>query len=158
LIFKHIAIAADHAGHELKQILQTYLNSQHTYITKDLGTANAHTSVDYPDYAQAVAEQVSAGKIDAGIIICGTGLGVSIVANKFPKVRAICPWDQHSCKMGREHNDANILCLGARTLAAQKALDITITWLSTEFTKERHQKRLNKIKAIEQSLQLGQHR
>ena len=152
MIFKHIAIAADHAGYELKQVLQTYFKPQDSYIIEDLGTSNANTSVDYPDYAQAIAKQVSAGKIDAGIIICGTGLGVSIVANKFPKVRAICPWDQHSCRMGREHNDANILCLGARTLAAQKALDITTTWLSTEFTKERHQTRINKIKEIEQSL------
>ena len=147
--FKSIGIASDHAGKELKDALLDYVSSLSIQAT-DFGT---HTpsgeSVDYPDYAAALAIEVSKKNIEAGIAICGTGVGMAMVANKFPGVRAASAWDEFSCEMSRAHNNANILCLGARSLSQEKILELVRLWLATPFSGQRHQARLDKIKKIE---------
>src|SRR5512135_3284530 len=109
-------------------------------------------SVDYPDYGRAVSEAVSQGTTDRGILICGTGIGMSIVANRFPKVRAALCHDHFTAQMSREHNDANVLVMGERVIGKGVALEIVKTWLDTEFAGGRHQKRLDKIAAIEKQV------
>lgn len=106
-------------------------------------------SVDYPDFGEKVAYNISIGKTKRGILICGTGIGMSIVANKFPNVRAALVHDQFTAKMSREHNDANILILGERVLEPDIAKELVDIWLKTGFTGGRHQRRLDKIKEIE---------
>jgi ribose 5-phosphate isomerase B len=107
-------------------------------------------SCDYPDYAERVAAAVSAGEADRGVLICATGIGMDIVANKFPGVRAAVVWDRTTTEVSRTHNDANILCLGARVLPAQELLDLVRHWLTIAFTGGRHLRRVEKIRAIEQ--------
>ncbi len=148
-----ISIASDHAGFECKSRILQYL-SENQVETIDLGTDGA-LSVDYPDYAVKVANLVSEGLIDRGILICGTGIGMSIVANKFPGVRAALCHNTETAKVGRGHNDANILVLGARGLAPDLALSIVAVWLKTPFDGGRHQRRLDKLQEIEQSLKNG---
>jgi ribose 5-phosphate isomerase B len=108
--------------------------------------------VDYPDYGRKVSEAVSKGTVDRGILICGTGIGMSIVANRFPNVRAALCHDHFTAQMSRLHNDANILVMGERVIGKGVACEITRTWLETGFEGGRHQQRLDKIQAIEQSL------
>ncbi len=142
-----ISIASDHAGFEFKRLILAYLSEKDIeYI--DYGTTN-NDSVDYPDYAIKVAESVSREEIDRGILICGTGIGMSIVANKFHGVRAALCHDAETAEASRQHNDANILVLGGRVLDEQVALSIVEIWLKTEFSGGRHQKRLEKIKELE---------
>lgn len=117
----------------------------------DCGT-NSTESVDYPDFGEKVSGLVSSGEIEKGILICGTGIGMSMVANKFPNVRASLCNDVFSAKMSRLHNDANILVLGGRIIGKDLAAEIVKTWLSTPFEGERHLKRLTKIKKIEGNL------
>ena len=147
-MFSKIAIASDHAGVLLKSQVIRYLNEK-GIETIDLGPNTDKESVDYPDYAEKVASKVAKGETQVGIAICGTGIGMSIAANKHPKIRAVCPWDTHTAEMTRKHNNANILCLGARTLSAQEAINILETWLSTSFMQDRHSKRIEKISAFE---------
>jgi ribose 5-phosphate isomerase B len=109
-------------------------------------------SVDYPDYAQKVSEAVSSGAADRGILICGTGIGMSITANRYPGVRAALCHDHFTARMSRLHNDANILVLGDRVIGKGVALDMVQTWLETGFEGGRHQKRLDKIREIEQTI------
>ena len=131
-----IAIGCDHAGVELKKEILSILDDLHIgYI--DYGT-NGSESVDYPDFGEKVSEAVSSGKIERGILICGTGLGMSMVANKFPGVRAALCNDLFSAKMSRLHNDANILVLGGRIIGKDLAAEIVRTWMSTAFEGERH--------------------
>jgi ribose 5-phosphate isomerase B len=139
-----LAIGADHGGYELKQEIIKYLQTVQTVEVSDLGTATKD-SVDYPDYGKKVAEAVSKGTVDRGILICGTGIGMSIVANRYPKVRAALCHDHFTAQMSREHNDANVLVMGERVIGKGVALDIVTTWLETEFAGGRHQLRLNKI-------------
>jgi len=142
-----IIIGSDHRGQDLKEKIKTYF-SEKTFPLIDVGAFD-NRPVDYPDLAKEVAEKVSAGICDRGILICGSGIGMSIVANKFPGVRAALCKDRYSAQMSRKHNDANILILGADTTPQALALEIVDTWMKSEFEGGRHQRRLDKIKEIE---------
>jgi ribose 5-phosphate isomerase B len=139
-----LAIGSDHGGLELKHEVVHYLRTLKNIEVSDFGTATKD-SVDYPDYGKKVAEAVTNGTVDRGILICGTGIGMSIVANRYPKVRAALCHDHFTAQMSREHNDANILVMGERVIGKGVALEIVKTWLETEFAGGRHQLRLNKI-------------
>jgi ribose 5-phosphate isomerase B len=145
-----IAIGSDHAGFELKKEIISLLNDL-GIESIDYGT-NGTESVDYPDIGIKVSEAVSDKKIERGILICGTGVGMSIVANKFPGVRASLCNDLFTAKMSRLHNDANILVLGGRIVGKDLAKEIVKTWINTPFEGERHCIRLNKIAQIEEHL------
>ena len=145
-----IAIGSDHAGLELKNKIISVLKEK-GFDVVDHGT-NGPESVDYPDYGVLVAEVVSQGKIKRGILVCGTGIGMSIVANKFPGVRAALCHDLYTAEMSRRHNDSNILILAGRTLSKKLALDIAETWLKTDFEGGRHQRRIDKITEIEKKV------
>ncbi|MCX8027673.1 MAG: ribose 5-phosphate isomerase B [Thermodesulfovibrionales bacterium] len=144
-----IAIASDHAGFEMKEVLKAVIIDEFGHTCIDYGPQNTQ-SVDYPDYAMKVALEVSNKNVDRGVLICGTGIGMSIVANKFPSVRAALCNDLYSAKMSRLHNDANILALGGRVIGKDLAKEILKVWLSTDFEGGRHIMRLNKIKPIEE--------
>jgi ribose 5-phosphate isomerase B len=142
-----IAIGSDHAGLELKtEILSLLKDLGHEYV--DYGT-DTPASVDYPDYGEKVSCDVAKAKVDRGILICGTGIGMSIVANKFPFVRAALCNDLFSARMSRLHNDANILIMGGRIVGKDLAKEIVRTWIETPFEGGRHQDRLKKITLIE---------
>jgi len=143
-----IAIGSDHAGYNLKKIIINYLQ-ENNYEVKDVGTYGTE-SADYPDYGLAVAEAVRSGECDKGIIICGTGIGISIAANKVPGIRAALCTNSLMAKLSRQHNDANILALGERIIGTELALDIVDTWIKTEFLDGRHERRVKKISDIEQ--------
>lgn len=144
-----IGIASDHGGKNLKRKVREFLLAK-GYEVKDYGVAeDSDLSVDYPDYASSLAEDISKKKLPLGILICGTGIGMSISANKVPNVRAALVWDEFTAQMSKEHNNAQILCLGERVLDHEKALKYVEIWLKTEFGGERHQKRLDKICQIE---------
>lgn len=143
-----IALACDHGGLDLKAEIIQFLQDNH-YEFKDLGTYDSE-AVDYPDYALPVAEAVRSGEYDRGILFCGTGIGISIAANKVPGIRAALCGDTFSARASREHNDANILALGGRILGPGLAREIVQTWLEAEFAGGRHTRRLNKIRAIEE--------
>jgi ribose 5-phosphate isomerase B len=145
-----IAIGCDHAGFELKKEIISLLDDLHIECI-DYGTEGPQ-SVDYPDFGEKVSEAVSSGKIDKGILICGTGIGMSIVANKFPNVRASLCNELFTAKMSRLHNDANILVLGGRIIGKDLAKEIVRIWVSTNFEGERHCARLKKITLIEDRL------
>ncbi len=142
-----IAIGSDHGGFKLKAEVIKYLNTN-GYEIKDFGTYNEE-SVDYPDFGLAVAEAVKNGECERGIVICGTGIGISVAANKVPGIRAALCTDSYMAKMSREHNDANILAFGERVVGTGLALDIVDTWLKTAFAGDRHKARLNKVSMIE---------
>lgn len=142
-----IAVGSDHGGVELKEEIKKFLNDE-GYEFKDFGT-NSTESCDYPDYALPVAEAVAAKEYDLGILICGTGIGIGIAANKVPGIRAALCSDTFSAHATREHNNANILTLGQRVVGPGLAIDIVKTFLNTEFEGERHQKRIDKIAEIE---------
>jgi ribose 5-phosphate isomerase B len=144
-----IGIAADHAGKELKHFLQEFLNVANFEVI-DYGVAHtSDKSVDYPDYAALLANDIRQNKIERGILVCGTGIGMAIVANKFPGVRAAQVWDEFTAKMSRLHNNANVLCLGARVLNYHRAADLAKLWLETEYEGGRHQPRIDKVRTIE---------
>lgn len=143
-----IAIGADHGGYPLKETVKEHLQKQ-GYEVVDFGCHSAD-SVDYPDFGLLVAESVARGEADRGILICGTGIGMSIAANKVPGIRAALCHDTFSAHSTREHNDANVLVMGARVLGPGLALDIVDIWLRAEFEGGRHARRLEKIKAIEE--------
>ncbi|RMF97140.1 MAG: ribose 5-phosphate isomerase B [Candidatus Schekmanbacteria bacterium] len=145
-----LLIGADHGGFKLKERIKKYL-SQKNIPFEDVGTNNEE-SCDYPDFAVSVAKRISEGKAEKGILICGTGIGMSITANKFPGVRATLCHNSFTAKMSREHNNSNILVLGERDIDEETALEITKIWLETPFAGDRHQRRLDKIKAIEEEL------
>ena len=145
-----LAIGCDHGGFELKEELLSLLRELNIDLI-DYGT-DSQKSVDYPDFGKKVSEAVSSGSSDKGILICGTGIGMSIVANRFPKVRASLCNDLFTAKMSRLHNDANILVLGGRVIGKGLAKEIVKIWLSTPFEGERHSARLNKIIQIEESI------
>ena len=141
------AIGCDHAGVGLKNEILPILEEL-AIEWKNFGT-DSEESVDYPDFGERVAEEVSKGNFDRGILICGTGIGMSIVANKFPGIRAALCNDAYSAKMSRLHNDANVLILPGRVIDNEAAKIIVKIWFSTPFEGGRHQRRLDKIKAIE---------
>jgi ribose 5-phosphate isomerase B len=148
-----LAIGCDHGGFELKEEILRFIRTIANIQVSDFGPAN-RDSVDYPDFGAKVASAVANGTADRGILICGTGIGMSIVANRYPKVRAALCHDHFTAQMSREHNDANVLVMGERVIGNGVALEIVTTWLETEFAGGRHQKRLDKIKAIEESIKL----
>ena len=146
-----LAISCDHGGWELKEGVVRFIKGIANISLVDYGTMN-NDSVDYPDYAEKVSEAVASGSIDRGILICGTGIGMSIVANRYPNIRAALCHDHFTARMSRLHNDANVLVMGERVIGKGVALDIVQTWLDTEFEGGRHQKRLDKIRDIEKSI------
>ena len=143
-----LALGADHAGVGLKRDVKRFLDELHVDY-EDFGTNN-EDSVDYPDIAELVAEGVARGTFDRGILICGTGIGMAIAANKVPGVRAAPVTDLESARLAREHNDANVLALGARILPRERALELVRTFLDTPFAGGRHARRIRKITALEQ--------
>lgn len=145
-------LGADHGGLELKNAIAAFL-TERGIAFQDCGTFDAN-SVDYPDYAAKVAGALSRGEAEAGILFCGTGIGISIAANKFPGIRAALVTDPFMARMAKEHNNANILVLGGRTTPAEKGREIVAAWLDTEFAGGRHQLRLDKITAIEKASHL----
>jgi len=145
-----IVIAADHAGFFLKEDVKSFLSHQ-GWIVVDEGTGDGNP-VDYADYAAVVAGKISSGQYDRGILICGSGAGMLIVANKFPGTRATLGLDEEMAALSRRHNDSNILVLAGRTTNRDEALKIVTTWLQTPFEGGRHQRRIDKIRAIEQKL------
>ena len=144
-----IAIGSDHGGYELKQKFIEELKNQYQVEVIDCG-CDSTDSVDYPDYGRKVGETVVSGQADRGIVICGTGLGISISANKVPGVRAALCTNEYMAMMTRKHNNANVLALGARVVGDELAKDILRVWLTTEFEGGRHQRRLDKISGIEE--------
>ena len=148
---RRIAVAADHAGFPLKEVVINFLQTKGHEVT-DLGT-HSIDPVDYPDFAHAIAAAVLSGKVDEGILLCGSGIGACVVANKFPGIRAALCHDTYSARQSREHDDCNVLCMGPRVIGEKLAIEILQTWLKSEFTGEaRHVQRLEKIKAIEKQL------
>ena len=141
-----LPIASDHAGFELKQEIIEHLSSK--FQVKNFGCHSCE-SIDYPDYGFAVAEAVASGKFPRGILLCGSGIGMSIVANKVKGIRAALCHCSEFASLSRQHNNSNILVLPARFLKIQQAVEIIDVWLDTEFEGNRHQKRLDKITAYE---------
>ncbi|MCX5749354.1 MAG: ribose 5-phosphate isomerase B [Candidatus Saganbacteria bacterium] len=135
-----IAIASDHAGFDLKEKIKTFLLKKKIRV-RDYGTFSLGP-VDYPVYAKKAALSVSSKKADRGILVCGSGIGMSMAANKVKKIRAAACESFHTAKMSRKHNDSNVLCLGARLLSAKKALKIVDIWLKTGFEGGRHLRRV----------------
>jgi len=142
-----IALGADHAGYRLKDQIKQHLEQQGISI-RDEGTSSPE-SVDYPDYARAVAHDVSAQRADLGILVCGSGIGMAITANKVDGIRAANVSTEYEAQMSREHNNANVLALGARIISADVAFLIVDKWLATQFAGGRHERRVEKIMAIE---------
>ena len=142
-----ILLGSDHGGLHLKNSIAGFLKERGIEY-KDCGTFDGD-SVDYPDYAEKVAGPVSRGEADSGILVCGTGIGISIAANKFPGVRAALATDSFMGQMAKEHNNANILVLGGRTTTSDSGQEIVAAWLDAKFEGGRHQLRLDKISAIE---------
>lgn len=142
-----IAIASDHAGREIKEDLKEFLESM-GIETLDMGV-NSDKSVDYPDYGIPLAEKVSKGELARGVLVCGTGIGMSILANKFKNVRAALVNDVYTARMAKEHNDANVLVVGGRIVGKGLAREMLKTWIEAKFEGGRHQRRLDKIAEIE---------
>src|SRR5579864_7620393 len=142
-----IAVGADHAGYELKNKIKEHLQQSGIEV-RDEGT-NSGESVDYPDFARLVGQDVHEGRADLGILVCGSGIGMAIAANKVGGVRAANVSTEYEAQMCREHNNANVLALGARIIGADEAFRIVDKWLTTQFAGGRHERRVEKIMAIE---------
>ena len=143
-----IALGADHAGFQAKESIRKYLESA-GYEVSDQGTWSEE-SVDYPDFAIKVARRVQQGQNDLGILVCGTGIGMAMAANKIGGVRAAVAHDAMTARMSREHNDANVLALGARVLNEREIIDAATSFLSAQFAGGRHQRRIDKISELDQ--------
>jgi|RhiMetdeSRZDD1v2_1073273.scaffolds.fasta_scaffold581713_3 ribose 5-phosphate isomerase B len=141
-----IGIGSDHAGFRLKEAVKRWLIEQ-AYPVRDFGTSGEE-ACDYPDFAIALAEAMAAGEVERGVLVCGTGVGMSIVANKFPHLRAAVCHDPTTARFSRAHNDANVLTLGSRITGEMVALDIVNAWLQTPFEGGRHSRRLAKIDGL----------
>ncbi len=148
-----IVLGSDHAGYELKADLRAYLSERNITVC-DMGVAS-EAQADYPEIARAVAEKISRKEFARGILVCGSGIGMSIVANRFPGVRAALCHDLSSARLSREHNDANLLVLGGRFLGKGLAREITQVWLESAFQGERHQRRLDQIESLDQEMKEG---
>ena len=148
-VMSHVAIAADHAGYSLKVELVPWLHSQ-GYDVQDLGAYHLDADDDYPDFAVAVSQAVASGRVDRGIIVCGSGVGACIAGNKIAGARACLCHDTYSARQGVEHDDMNVLCLGARVIGFELATELVAAFLQARFTgEERHRRRLNKVLDIE---------
>ena len=143
MLFTKICIASDHAGYELKEKIKDYLISKNIPVI-DLG-AYSELSVDYPDFAKKVTKRLILKKNDAGILVCGSGTGMAITANKFKGIRAAQCYNKNSTILSRQHNNSNIICLGSRMLKYKDAIKYVTYFLNTKFEGGRHQKRINKI-------------
>src|SRR6266851_4544475 len=143
-----IAIASDHAGYEEKEQLKPLLKELGIEF-EDLGTVSPE-SVDYPDYARRVGDEVASGHVDQGLLVCGSGTGMAIAANKVPGVRAAVAWNEEIARLAREHNDANVLTLGARVTPPEELPKIVRAWFKAKFAGGRHKRRVEKIREIEQ--------
>jgi ribose 5-phosphate isomerase B len=144
-----IALASDHAGYAEKERLKGLLGELGIEVD-DLG-AMSEESVDYPDYARKVAEQVAQGRVDQGVLVCGSGTGMAITANKVPGVRAAVAWSEETARLARQHNDANVLAIGARTTPPGDIPKIVRAWFATEFEGGRHAERVAKICEVERN-------
>ena len=144
---EHIPIAADHAGFEMKEKLERALTEM-GYAVDDLG-ADSEQSSDYADFAHPLAQKVSSGEAKRGVLLCGTGLGMSYVANRYPHVRAAVAWTPEIAELARKHNDANVLVLPARFLSDDDGVRILKAWLDTPFEGGRHERRVGKIERDE---------
>lgn len=144
-----IALASDHAGYAEKERLKPLLADLGVEFD-DLGP-DSDGSVDYPDYARKVAEQVSQGKVEQGLLVCGSGTGMAITANKVPGVRAAVAWSEETARLARQHNDANVLAIGARTTPEDDIPKIVRAWFATEFEGGRHAARVEKISEVERN-------
>lgn len=140
---RKIALASDHAGFPLKQLLKDRLATQ-GFTPVDLGT-DSEASVDYPDFGYAMAEAIASGRAECGILVCGTGIGISIAANRFPEIRCALCHDVTTARLAREHNDANVLALGGRLIGFEVAADCVDAFLTTEFGGDRHARRVGKL-------------
>jgi ribose 5-phosphate isomerase B len=145
-----IVIGSDHAGFELKEDLRAYLGERNVEV-EDLGV-KSEAPADYPDIGGALAKKISRGEFERGILICGSGIGMSIVANRFPGVRAALCHDLYTARMSREHNDANLLVLGGRLIGKGLAREVLKVWLESRFQGGNHQRRVDKIKLIERQI------
>jgi ribose 5-phosphate isomerase B len=145
-----IIIGSDHAGFALKEAVKPYLAGRNLDIV-DVGTCSTEP-VDYPDFGSRVAEKVASGEFARGILVCGSGVGMSIIANKYPGVRAVLCLDEETARLSRQHNNANVLVLAGRRTDIDTAKAIIGTWLDTVFEGERHQRRLEKITETETKL------
>jgi RpiB/LacA/LacB family sugar-phosphate isomerase len=143
-----IALASDHAGYVEKERLKPLLQELGLEV-EDLGTTS-EGSVDYPDYARKVAERVAAGQAEQGVLVCGSGTGMAITANKVPGVRAAVAWSEETARLARQHNDANVMAIGARTTPVEKIPDIVRAWFSSSFEGGRHADRVAKIRQVEE--------
>lgn len=144
-----IGLASDHAGKELKHLIADFVRLKNLEVIDYGVDLDTDKSVDYPDYAAILASDIATGKIDLGVLICGTGIGMAITANKFPGVRAACVWDEFTARNAKAHNDANVIALGARVLNHHRATELVNLWLDSQFEGNRHQTRLDKIREIE---------
>jgi len=144
-----VVLGSDHAGYEIKTAVGRFLAARGIEVD-DVGTFSTE-SVDYPDFAEKVGHAVVEGRADRGVLVCGTGMGVCIAANKIHGIRAAAPWNPDTARLSRQHNNANVLCLPGRHLTEPLALDILAIWLETPFDGGRHQRRLDKITRLEQS-------
>ena len=142
-----IALGADHAGFEEKEHLKSTLKDLGIEF-EDFGTTSTE-SVDYPDYAKKVGDAVASGEVDSGLLVCGSGTGMAIAANKVPGIRAAVAWNEEIARLAREHNDANVLSLAARYTSPEKMSEIVKAWFGAHFDGGRHQPRVDKIKQIE---------
>lgn len=142
-----IAVGADHAGYRLKETLREELRRRGCEVV-DRGTGS-EDSVDYPDFAEAVARSVGGGECERGVLVCGTGIGMAITANKVRGVRAAVCHDVRTAEMSRRHNDANVLCLGARVVEPACAVEMLRAWLETPFEGGRHERRVEKIRRLD---------
>lgn len=140
---KKIGIACDHAGYEMKEYIKSLLVDR-DFIVEDFGT-NSSASVDYPDFAHPMAKAINDSRLERGISICGSGNGISMVMNKYPKIRAALCWNSEISHLAREHNDANVLSIPARFVTKDEAKDILDEFLNTDFAGGRHQNRIDKI-------------
>ena len=144
-----IALASDHAGYTEKERLKELLTQMGVEF-EDLGTVSEE-SVDYPDYARKVAEQVAQGRVEQGVLVCGSGTGMAMTANKVPGVRAAVAWSEETARLARQHNNANVLALGARTTPPADIPKIVRAWFTTDFEGGRHAARVEKICEVERS-------
>jgi ribose 5-phosphate isomerase B len=142
-----IAIGADHAGFQIKEKIKRQLEEMH-FEVEDLGT-NSLESVDYPDYGAAVGREVASGKADEGIVVCGSGIGINIAANKIDGVRAAQAWNAETARLARAHNDANVLSIGARVIPEEEIPNIIAAWFDAKFEGGRHAGRIAKITELE---------
>ena len=145
-----IALASDHAGYSEKERLKPLFNELGLEV-EDLGTVS-EDSVDYPDYARRVAERVAQGEAEQGVLVCGSGIGMAIAANKVAGVRAAVAWNEETARLARQHNDANVLAIGARTTPLEEIPKIVRAWFNAKFDGGRHAARVEKIKQMDNSL------